>query len=312
MRRSVFLSIVSVAALFMAFYQAFWVAPAITTADPHSDALIYLEMSQHLDFFGSTHITFRWILPLLAYLLHFVFIGVSTHQSLVLAYALLNVGFFVLGLWAFWKLVNPRPETHYLPAISPLFLLLGVPFFWRTAFLPLVDTAAFAMIALILLAFRDRNLLLLLLASLLAVFIKEISLLIILALPLIDWANRRTWVIGYLIPWFAVLIYGLTTLIALESPDQFYLLQPEHWLGDWTRTIDELSWQDLRYPLSAFGLLLPAIIFVFFSDPDDRAYTAGSLLLFFFFLVFWMFTPSNSPRLMFMMLPLTYLFFRNE
>jgi hypothetical protein len=296
----------------MAIYQAFWVAPAITTGDPHSDALIYMELSEQLDFFESTHITFRWILPLLAYVVHFIFLGVSTYQSYVLAFAVLNVGFFVLGVWACWKLVNPQPETHYLPALSPLLLFLGVPFFWRSAFLPMVDTAAFSMIALILLAFRDRNLLLLLIASLLGIFIKEISLLIILALPLIDWANQRTWVIGYVVPIFAVLIYGITLLIGLDSLEQFYLAQPGYWLSDWTQTIEQLSWIDLRYPVSAFGLLLPAIIFIFLSDPNNRAYTAGALLLFFFFLVFWMFTPSNSPRLIFMMLPLTYLFFRNE
>jgi hypothetical protein len=311
-KRSTFLWIMAVCATLMAVCQAFWVAPNITTADPHSDALIYLELSRTLEFFGQTHITFRWVVPLLAYVLHFIFQPLSTVQPYVLAYALLNIGFFLLGVYFCWKLVNPRSSNHYLPAFSPLFLLLGVPFFWRSAFLPMVDTAAFTMVALMLVAFRDRNLLLLLLASLLAVFTKEISLLIVLAFPLIDWANERRWVIGYVIPLLSVLIYILTVWISLDSAQHYYLAQPTGWFQDWSHTVTHLHWQDLRYPLSAFGLLLPAYIVIFLSDLNNRAYSAGALLLFGYFLLFWLFTPSNSPRLIFMMLPLSYLFFRNE
>lgn len=314
MNKRTFIWSVIVLSMAFALYQAFLVAPHITEQSPYSDALIYMDMAQFELAYGPTHITHRVLLPSLAGIFNSILFFWSTPYTLPVIFALFNVALFTLGMSFIWEITFRHHRFAItFPEVMPLYLLLGVPVVWRSAFLPMADTAAFFTVALMLFSFVERNLLFLLIGSLLAIWLKEIALLIIIVFPLIDWGLERKWFIGYFPPVFAILLYcGLTYVMISGDTSSYYLFNISAWVEDWSTTFKQLDFVDLTHLLSAFGLLLPYYIYRVFTGFQHKHVLAGAFAMAVLFFIFWMFTPSNSPRLMFAVLPLSALLFKTK
>ena len=311
MKLPTYLFIVLILGCIAATYQLIYEAPELSKDNPHSDALIYQEMAQFEGIFEKTHITYRPVVPVVAGAINKVINPKDTDFILHGIFAFLNVIFFTLGMYLFWNLTFfHRKSDIGLIEVIPLLFVFSLPFFWRGAFLPLIDTAAFALVAAMLWAHNQRNPSLLFLLAIIAIFTKEITILTILFFPLIDMARNRYWPVGYLSFIPALLIHGGTVLLLTENLGSYYLASPSQWIQDWHLTLGSLQWWDLRYLLSGLGAFLVLDLLLIVGKPKNSWVIAGFISVFALFIVLWLFTPSNSPRLIFMTVPLQYLFIR--
>ena len=310
MNRYSFTLIVLFAAIGLGLFQVFTTGPEIDANSPYSDAELYMEMAQFERWFGSTHATHRVVLPAVAGTLGKVFVPTGKERGLLLIFMCLNILLFTGGMHLFWSICyGDRKGGVGMIEILPLLLVFGVPFVWRSAFLPLLDTAAFFFTALLIFLFRQRSVVLFLLVLLLAAWTKEIILLGALFLPLIDRVQDRKWIPGYLMIVVVIGLY-LAVTASVSGLESNYLLAPERWLSDFRSSVTGIGWTDLRYPLSALGAYLPLVLLIAISRFERPETRTGLLILGAAFLTFWIFTPTNSPRIMFMMIPYCYLFIR--
>lgn len=312
MKTNTFIFIILLLSILAATFQLVYKSEELDRSSPHSDAIVYRNMAQFNDLFGDTHITYRFFLPVVSGSINSV---LNPQQNQLVRdgiFAFLNVLFFSLGMILFWKLsfAHRKDEIHVIEVI-PVLLVFSIPFFWRGAFLPLVDTASFFLVALILWAHLKRNLALLFFSFIVAIFTKEIIILTVLFLPLVDWGLKRYWPIGYVMVVPALLFYGLLLYLNLSGLDNFYLMQPGEWFSDWYETLDSVSWNNLRFLVSAFGGFLILDLLLIIGKTSDRRMWAGFISLGVLFLLVWLFTPENSPRIMFMTIPFQFLIIRS-
>jgi len=311
--KKIFLTAVLLVSTPVMVYQVTTIAPSIDRQSPHSDALVYQKMAQFNNLFESTHMTYRVVIPVLAGGMAYITGIEENSKAHHFLFGLFNLILFATGLYIISILTfRNRKYTSSFIEYTPLLLILSVSFFLRGAFLPLVDSAAFFMVALILYQFENRNGLLLFLTLLVGLFTKEIILVTGLMFPLIDRLKDRLWPASYFMVLLAGIIYVGVVWLNLPSPSSFYLLQPGEWLRDWSASFQDVHWSQLRFIPSAFGLL-PLYIGarIYQNGLTDSDYPAF-VIFGFFFILFWLFTPSNLPRLMFMTLPFCYLFFRDN
>lgn len=312
MKTNTFLFIILLLSILAATYQLVYKSVEIEKDSAHSDAIIYRQMAQFDNLFEETHITYRAFLPAVSGAVNSV---INTENSQIVmdgVFAFFNVLFFVTGMMLFWNLSysHRKDEIHFIEVV-PLLFVFSLPFFWRGAFLPLVDTAAFFLVALILWAHFKRSLLLLFLACLIAIFTKEIVILSILFLPLVDWGLNRYWPVGYVMFVPALLIYGLTVYFGTTNLEAFYLAHPSQWLLDWHHTVSAATFGNFRFILSAFGGFLLLDLILLIGKSNDRRMWAGLASVGILFLLVWLFAPENSPRIMFMTTPFQFLFIRS-
>jgi len=312
MKTNTFIFIILLLSILAATFQLVYKSGEIDKNNPHSDALIYQEMAQFKNVFEDTHITYRVFLPAVSGALNKV---LNPQQNQLVQngiFAFLNVLFFSLGMILFWRLsfAHRKDNIHFIEVI-PVLLVFSIPFFWRGAFLPLVDTISFFLVALILWGHLRRSLALLLFGFIVAIFTKEIIVLIALFLPLVDWGLKRFWPIGYLMVLPALLCYGLILYLNISDLSNFYLLQPGQWISDWYDTIATASWNNFRFLISAFGGFVILDFLLLLGKSNDRRMWAGAVSLGVLFVLVWLFTPENSPRIMFMTLPFQFLFVRS-
>lgn len=256
--------------------------PQLSESHPYSDALIYLDMANgELNYWGPTHITHRIILPFIVGL-----IASISSISAELLFFVINGAALLLLFYIIHKMKGAISLLYFM------LMLIGFSSFWRGYYLPMVDSLSFVFLTLMwLLVEKGKWIPFLIIVSIL-VGIKEINLLLIVFL-LFD--KRRSIQFSSIV----VLIIGIFwVLIDLHfSGHMHYLFQPKSWLSDWASNINiDLLWLP-KYLLSAFGFLVIIWFYRFYTD--GIAYIREILPEIILFSIIILFTPSNSPRILF-------------
>lgn len=307
----VFPTIGSLSSVFMIAHFVLWVDDGITTAHSYSDALIYVGMAANeIALFGDTHITWRFIVPGLIGFFGNVF-GVTEPEGLGIAMGSLN---FIILLLAFGMLLRFTFHNEAINAFTislPAWCIALMPAYWRGAFLPMLEPAAMLIYGIVLVSLWYRKLIPLFLALLIGVWVKEMVLLSVLLVPAFHYARNEVDWKQYL-PFIAAGLMYLWVVAYFGNTSGNYMMNPSGWLSDWGANISEFSFWGLRYILSGFGLGLFFIIWRMKTEPGQRIHYAALAVMVTTFFIFLLFTPSNTPRLMFMIMPVLFLFNQSD
>ncbi len=259
--------------------------PEITKTHPYSDALIYQALAKgELPYYGSTHITHRVTVSGLAGIIHKM--GLPLEWS----FALINLAILTLVLWRVYRVKDGLVWSFLV------FLTLSMPAFWRGFFLPMTDTFLWGFLTLFLLeANKERpNLIALFLLFSVALFSKELAILVIPFTLLSSIPNKKIVLFSTVLP--------LVTWLFLEtnysvSNTSNYLFHPEWWWNDITKNFSlNLLWLP-KYLLSGFAGLLVVYAYRWFITGKKFIWEITPELLLFLLLV--LIAPENSPRILF-------------
>ncbi len=296
----------SFASIVMIMQYITWLG-GIGSDHPYSDANIYFEMAKNLEFFGETHITHRVLLTgIIGLIGQLVNAGGSEAYGII--YGAINFCLFIAGAGLMFRisLLNQRASAFQI--VLPAFIIALTPAFIRGAFFPMLEAGAFLAVAAILYALVFRKLWLLYLVVIAAVFIKEMTLLTVLAVPLVNYLRDDNWNQAYLPFVAAAGMYVIAALLFAPSLSGNYIFSPASWFADWQNSISGLGFDAFRYLLSAFGLALIYFVYKLYANGPQKIYLGTLAIFAVLFVVFMLFTPSNTPRLMFMALPFLVFF----
>lgn len=296
----------SLASIVMIMHYLIWLE-GIGTDHPYSDALIYFEMARDLDFFGETHITHRILVTGVAALIGHL-VGAGGEEAYGIIFGALNFSLFITGTGLMFRIALLNQRISAFQIVLPAFIIALSPAFLRGAFFPMMEAGAFLAVAGILYALFFRKLWLLFPAAIAAVFIKEMALLAVLAVPLINYLRDDRWNQAYLPFIAAAALYILAALTFSPSLSNNYIFSPGLWFNDWQQSLSGMGFELVRYLLSSFGLALIYFAYKFYSNGVQKIYLGTLGIFAVLFIIFILFTPTNVPRLMFMALPFLVFF----
>lgn len=301
-----FPTIGSLTSVFMIAHFVVWVE-GINAAHPYSDALIYVGMAANeIALFGDTHITWRFIIPAVTGFFGSI-MGVTEAEGLGIAIGSMNFVFLLLGFGLLLRFTFHNDLISAVTISIPAWCIVLMPAYWKGAFLPMLEPAAFLIVAIVLISLWYKKLIPLFLALLIGVWVKEMVLLSVLLVPAFHYARQETDLKQYIPFILAGLSYVVVVLIFGNTSGN-YLMNPGNWISDWISNLSQFSLYGLRYIISGFGLGLIFIIWRMKTVPGQRIHYAALAVMITVFLIFLFFTPSNTPRLMFTIMPVLFLF----
>ncbi len=287
-----------------------WVE-GIRETHPYSDALIYVAMATNeIALFGDTHITWRFLIPWVSNIITGIFGGTGA-EGMGIFIGSLNFLIIILAMVLLLRFTFHNDVINAFTISTPAWIIVLLPAFWRGAFLPMLEPASFLVYGLILLALWYKNLWGLYLALLIGIWVKEMILLSVLLVPAFHYARQEFRLSDY-IPFLiaGVVYFGSVALFGTSSGN--YVLNPTAWISDWMNNLQSFHFSGLRYIISAFGLGLFFIAWRMYANPGQRIHKAALAVLALTFVIFLLYTPSNSPRLMFMAMPVLFLFNQSD
>lgn len=296
----------SFASIVMIMQYIVWLE-GIGSDHPYSDAVIYFEMARDLNFFGETHITHRVLVTGFAALLGHL-VSAESSEAYGIIFGAINFSFFIAGVGLLFRIALLNQRISAFQIVLPAFIIALTPAFLRGAFFPMMEAGVFLAVSAIIFSLFFRKLWLLYATVIAAVFIKEMSLLTVLAVPLINYLRDDDWNQAYIPFITAAGLYVLAAFLFAPSVSNNYIFSPSLWFSDWQNSLSGIGVDVFRYLLSAFGLSLIYFIYKFYANGVQKIYLGTLGIFAVFFVIFLMFTPTNSPRLMFMALPFLVFF----
>lgn len=284
--RKIVLATFVIALIFSISYQMGVVFPEITTEHPYSDALIYQNLAKgDLPYFGPTHITHRFLAPsIIQFLGDFIPVP-SQYLFLVIQFGLL-----ILVLRRIYS------QTDGLALSFFIFLLMGLPTFWRGYFLPMTDSFLWAFLSLFWIEARNKNanFFSLLLFSLLAFFSKEMAALALILLVFSHLPSKKKAIFAFLT---SGLVWLFVDFMMSSSISSNYIYQANIWLFDWMNNVYDQWFLIPKYLLSGFGLIW--FFWIFRVATGGKAALKNLLPELLLFSILFLFAATNSPRLLF-------------
>lgn len=305
-----FPTIGSLASIFMIAHFVVWVE-GITAAHPYSDALIYVAMATNeMALFGDTHITWRFLIPWISGVITGWFGGAEA-EGMGIFMGSLNFVILILALGLLIRFSFHNEKINAVMISTPAWCIVLLPAFWRGAYLPMLEPAAMLVYALVLLALWYRRIWALYIILCTGIWVKEMVLLSVLLVPAFHYARQNYEWKDYLPFVMAAIVYfGSVSLFGSSSGN--YVMQPIAWVRDWMGNLSSFQITGIRYIFSGFGLGLFYLIWRMYSVPGQRIHRAALAVMLATFMIFLLYTPSNTPRLMFMVMPVLFLFNQSD
>lgn len=299
--------IASVSSVLMILHYLIWLDGAVDESHPLAAALIYYDMAENLSFFNESLFSHRVIIPALVGLIGNG-IGITGEGAYGIIFGALNFVVFIAGCGIMFRIALLNQRIGAFQIILPTIFLVLMPAYLEGLFFPMTDAGAFFAVAAILFALFFRQLWLLYLAAVLGVFVQEMVLFTIAAVPLINYIRNDSWNEAYFPFIVSGLMYTISAMAFAPSLANHYMFTPGLWPEMIESNIAEWWPGIIWYFLIGFGPALIYIVYKFISNGFQLLYLGSSGILVFLFLILMLFTPEGLPRYLFAAMPLLILF----
>ncbi len=299
--------IASVSSILMILHYLIWLDGAIDENHPLAAALIYYDMAENLSFFNESLFSHRIIIPAAAGLIGNGF-GITGEGAYGIIFGALNFAIFIAGCGLMYRVSLLNQRIGAFQVILPSLFLLLMPVYLEGMFFPMTDAGAFFAVALILFALFFRQLWLLYLAAIFGVFMQEMVLFTIVAVPLVNYIRKDSWHEAYFPFIVAGLLYIIAAMFFAPSLANHHYFTPGLWPEMMAMNITEWWPGIIWYFLIGFGPVLVYIIYKFITNGVQHLYLGSTGILIFLFLILMLFTPDGAPRYLFAAMPLLIFF----
>ncbi|MEX0685864.1 MAG: hypothetical protein WD267_12320 [Balneolales bacterium] len=291
--------------------QFVWIVQGSLDNGTYPDALYYIDMVRDFNFFEASHLSFRVVVPFLVGSITNL-LGITTLESISFIFGAWNFALFIFGMGVMLKIAIHEQSINVFELILPAILIVFMPFFISAAFYPVPEAGIFLSFSLILLSIFYKNLPLLFVITIISIWVSETAILAVLLVPAFNFIRNDNWWQAYFPFLVALLIYVF--VVQTLSPDlsEHYLFNSQNWMQNLISNFLNFDRYFFIMLLPSFGLIIPFIAYCFYRSGAQKTNLTTLILFISYYLIFLLTSPENTPRLMFMTLPLLILFNFND